>query len=341
MKPISDIVASLVHRLADNLTNTLADGAPDQQLPVDSNRSDLLLLDLTNSDRFVVRAYIIWKLCLFTLPLDLFIAFATQAGISSVESHYQYHTALYVLMGVSLALADYDRALKVIGWLKHFALTKWRWMVALVLVSSVGAIIYAIVNLAANDDIESIAPLAVLFISIIGGIPTIIKYLYKSREYHQELTTNKQFWIDQISQNLFILKIAPIISSRLISLISAIAALQGVYTSGYFALFTLTSLFFLLAMTPRREDFYIPCPKCAAWTSRIFYDSFGCPSCSEKMYKGYSNRVVHQLSNEGAGINPFTFVDQPQRPQQTDQPSPPGLTRKIFEGLIKDSDRWS
>ena len=132
--------------------------------------------------------------------------------------------------------------------------------------------------------IKSGGLLAIIVIGIptILSIPGILKSSVKNREKFKNNITSPQF-IKSFDRFNFLLTIVPVLSTRLASLLAAIALIINHSTTLFLAIF-LASLFILPSLAPRKDQFFGNCKRCASLTSQAFSGEFFCPNCLSTKY---------------------------------------------------------
>lgn len=251
-------------------------------------------LEALSVEKHLLTAHRYWRIAFVSLPIDfLFLSFPTTA-----EEPWSGELALDLLLPIAVVAL----LITVFPVLEHLRklLVSTQTQIAKSSSALGWIVIPFIALLLLGDMIVRIGAsgLIPIFIAVIIAVRATLearKTFAERQATLKRLQHDRTEWVMQADQQIFLMAIAPILLARSIPFTAGLATALGALNSIWFPPFWAVGAVMLLAHAPRREDFIVPCPRCASWTSRALVHLKICPNCDRAAF--WSSQAPDQKKN--------------------------------------------
>jgi hypothetical protein len=253
----------------------------------------------------LLQAQRIWLVCLMSIPLDLYLVFASLEFNQEVFTEDLFNKVLLIALGILFLTGSFEHLHRMLLTFRRIANTHTAGVFLITIVSTVGVVAVILWNLFINSD-AGILPAIVLLLTIITGLPSFLSSMRKNKQHRTRLQQNRVYWVEQFNQNLLILRVTPFVVARVLTVTAALHTAAWDKGFGYYVLFAGLALMYLGFSRPTKEDFFSNCRKCRVPTSRIFSEFQGCPTCENQSFRPVRGGLREVLHTSPGNV-PFRF----------------------------------
>ena len=285
----------LVQRVAQNFSQNSPAKA--------SNRKhEKLEFNIWITYSLLAKARKIWRICLFSLPLDLLVL-----AIPFTLPDFKYNGVTLLNIAVLLSLIGLIALFRdtVIEQIVNFRRIQARLgkhndivapiLAAIAVLCTLGSLIPKFVD-------AGVLPTVGLVGFILFAIFAFKKHLLDGSEQEKNISTDLAQWGNQLDQQIFNFIFASLICVRLISPFAIVHSVLIGAPLLVPLLFWLVGLLFLLAIYPEQRDLVSHCPSCSRWTSRALTEGASCPECSDRFELTLVNHEGNQANKVGVKV---------------------------------------